>query len=38
MNIPTTIINAVVNKRRWNLNCELDLIAIAKMPAVEIAL
>jgi hypothetical protein len=36
--IPTTMINAVVNKRRLNRNCELDLITIGKMPAVEIAL
>jgi hypothetical protein len=33
MNIPTTMINAVVNKRRLNRNCELDLITIGKMPA-----
>jgi hypothetical protein len=33
MNILTTMINAVVNKRRLNRNGELDLITIGKMPA-----
>jgi photosystem II protein len=32
MNILTTMINAVANKRRLNRNCELDLITIGKMP------
>jgi hypothetical protein len=38
INILTTMIKAVANKRRLNRDWELDLITIGKMPAVEIAL